>query len=275
MTKNQDFKALVRARMAKTGESYAAARANLQPHRGEVAAAHAARAASGLSCGLCGEPITDAETYRLHLEQVHGRKQPAPAPTAGAMTKSQRRKLCAAFDEAVDVVEGALRECPDASREASMWHVPRTDPWVWPTPDTEPVVERTDESIQRFSAFWVIAYHCLFFLDLYVTADASGFETPEYVRGGPEEMEWPEDGAAPLPGPAISRESLLAYAGHGRRRVRHSIETMTEDDFEARCPAGHPRAGQTVRELLETNLAHVREHGRQLADFVRAAAPST
>lgn len=268
MTKDQDFKALVRARMAKTGESYAAARANLERHRGEVAASRAAPAPSGLACGLCGEPISDAENYRLHLEQAHGRKQPAPTPTAGPMTKAQRRKLCAAFDEAVDVVESALRECPDTRWEVSMWHVPRTDPWVWPVPDTKPVVERTDESIQRFSAFWVIAYHCLFFLDLDMPGDPARFETPDFVRGGPEEMEWPEDGAAPLPGPAMSREVLLAYASYGRRRVRHSIDAMNEADFEALCPTGHRRPGLTMRELLQANLDHVREHGQQLADFV-------
>jgi hypothetical protein len=46
---------------------------------------------------------------------------------------------------------------------------------------------------------------------------------------------------------------------------------MPEEEFDAVCPAGHPRAGETVRQLLETNLAHVREHGQQLADFVGSA----
>jgi DinB family protein len=272
MTKDQDFKALVRARMAKTGESYATARANLQRHRDEVATSRATASASSLSCGRCGEPITDAEAYRLHLEQVHGRKQPTPVLTDEAMTKAQRRKLCVAFDEAVDVLEGALRECPDGLWEASLWHVPRTDPWVWPAPDTEPVAERTDESIQRLSAFWVVAYHCLWFLDFYTTVDPSEFQSPEYVRGGPEEMAWPADGAAPLPGPAFSRDVLVRYAAHGRQRVKTRITETPDDEFDARCPAGHPHAGETLRELLQTNLDHMREHGQQLADFVRASA---
>lgn len=180
-----------------------------------------------------------------------------------------REELCRQFDAAIDVLEDALRACPDERWEESMWPVPRTDPWVWPAPGTEPVLERTDESIQQFSAFWVVAYHCLWFLDFYVTADPSGFESPEYVRGGPEEMPWPADGAAPLADRVVSRNDLLAYVDHGRRQVRARIETASDDDFAARCGPRHPHAGKTLRELLDVNLDHVREHGAQLAEFVR------
>ena len=183
-----------------------------------------------------------------------------------------RLELCRQFDAAIDDLEQALRDCPDDMWEASMWHVPRTDPWVWPNPGTEPIPERTDESIQQFSAFWSVAYHCLWFLDFYVTANPASFESPEYVRGGPEEMAWPEDGAAPLPGPAFDRKALLAYADHGRRQVRQRIETIPDEALDARCQPGHPHAGKTLRELLDVNLAHVREHGGQMLQFVREHA---
>lgn len=181
-----------------------------------------------------------------------------------------RRQLCEQFDVAIDDLEAALRDCPDELWAASMWHVPRTDPWVWPAPGVEPVPERTDESIQQFSAFWVVGYHCLWFLDFYVTADPSGFESPEYIRGGPEEMAWPADGAAPFAHRVFSREDLLAYAEHGRRQVRERIESMPEEELAARCSSNHPHAGKTLRELLQVNLAHVREHGGQMLEFVRS-----
>ncbi len=148
-----------------------------------------------------------------------------------------RVDLCRRFDAAIDVLDAALRDCPDDRWEASMWHVPRTDPWVWPRPGTEPVPERTDASIQQFSAFWVTAYHCLWFLDFYVTADPAGFESPEYIRGGPEEMQWPADGAAPLADQGFPRAALLAYADHGRRQVRQRIQTAPEGEFDQRCGA--------------------------------------
>lgn len=181
-----------------------------------------------------------------------------------------RAGLCRQFDEALDVFEDALRSCPDELWEASLWHVPRTDPWVWPAPGTEPIPERTDESIQQFSAFWAVAYHCLFFLDFYVRADPAGFTTPEYVRGGPEEMDWPADGAAPLSDRVFDRPTLLDYLTHGRRQVRERIETMAPAELEERCASWHPHAGKTLDQLLQVNLAHIREHGGQMTAFVAA-----
>jgi hypothetical protein len=74
---------------------------------------------------------------------------------------AERAELAREFAEAIDRLESALLACPDALWHTSMWHVPRSDPWVWPNAGTEPVPERTDESIQTFSAVAHIAYHCL------------------------------------------------------------------------------------------------------------------
>lgn len=76
------------------------------------------------------------------------------------------------FDEAIDLFEAALRECPEALWEASLWKVERNEPGIWPEND-QPEPGRTDESIQVFSALWKIAYHCLFYLDWYVTGRSS------------------------------------------------------------------------------------------------------
>ena len=179
-----------------------------------------------------------------------------------------RQELCEQFEDAIDGLQRALRDCPDELWQASMWHVSRTDPWVWPKSGTEPVPERTDESIQQFSAFWLVGYHCLWFLDFYLSPDPSGFQSPEFVRGGPMEMDWPADGAAPLANCLFSRNVLLAYADYGRRRVRWRIMTLTGEEFGACCPPNHPHAGKTLLELLDVNLAHVREHGQQMLDFV-------
>ena len=183
-----------------------------------------------------------------------------------------RDALSASFTEAIDDLVEALRLCPDDGWEASLWPVPRTDPWVWPQPGVQPIPERTDESIQQFSAFWVVAYHCLWFLDFYVTAEPEGFESPSYVRGGPEELPWPADGAAPLTDVVFDRETLLRYADHGRAKVLERIGSVTDDELGERCGPNHPHAGRTLRELLGVNLAHVREHGGQLLEFARRSA---
>ena len=179
-----------------------------------------------------------------------------------------RGELCRRFDAAIDRLERALRECPDELWEASVWPVPTTDPWVWPAPGVEPIPERTEDSIQQFSAVWAVATHCLWFLDFYVSANPDGFQSPDYMEGNTEEAPWPADGAAPLAHRVFDRETLLRYADHGRRQIRRRIETMPEPEFDDVCGPHHPHAGKTLRQLLEVNVRHVEEHGGQLAAFV-------
>jgi len=175
-----------------------------------------------------------------------------------------------AFDAAIADLERALRICPEEAWEQSVWEVKQTDRWVWPAPGVEPIEERTLESIQRLSHFWVVAYHCLWFLDQYTVPE---FEMPtKFVeaRGGPEEIPFPAaDGAAPLPGPAITRDVLLRFLDFGREQLRARIGTV---DMTAAVSERHPHAGKTLAALYEVNLDHIREHGTQLLAFAAARA---
>ena len=171
------------------------------------------------------------------------------------------------FDEAIDQLEHGLRACPDELWGASLWEVKRTDPWIWPA-NNDPEPGRTDESIQLFSAIWVVAYHCLFYLDFYLTTDTESFETPEYIRGGVEEDPINEFGTAKFPDPVYPRELLLRYLDHGRGRARDVISSLTDADLEKRCPPHHPYAGKTLAQLLQVNLAHIREHAGQIRGFI-------
>lgn len=173
-----------------------------------------------------------------------------------------------AFDAAIADLERALQVCPDEAWEQSVWEVKQTDPWIWPAPGVQPIPERTLESIQRMSHFWAVAYHCIWFLDQYTLPE---FEMPtKFVdaRGGPEEVPFPAaDGAAPLPGPAISRDVLLRFLAYGREQLRARITTV---DMTAAVSRNHPHAGKTLAELYEVNLGHLREHGGQLLTFAIA-----
>ena len=175
-----------------------------------------------------------------------------------------------AFDAAIADLEQALRVCPDEAWEQSVWEVKQTEPWIWPAPGVEPIEERTLESIQRMSHFWAVAYHCVWFLDQYTLPE---FETPtKFVeaRGGPEELPFPApDGAAPLPGPAISREVLLRFLDFGRDQLHARIGTV---DMASPVVRPHPHAGKTLAELYAVNLDHLREHGAQLLSFATTPA---
>lgn len=179
-----------------------------------------------------------------------------------------RPALVGRGDAALEALDDSLRACPDEHWEDSIWPVPRTDPWVWPAAGVEPVPERTDESIQRFSAFWCVAYHALWFLDYYLTTGDEAFDSPEYVKGGPEELGFAADGAVAVPGPATSREALLRYVDHGRRKLHEVVPRVAEDVLARRCPHDHPRAGETFGQVLVVAVAHLEEHGAQLARHV-------
>ena len=181
------------------------------------------------------------------------------------------------FDEALDVLEVALRTCPTSLWEASLWKVERTEPGIWPASD-HPEPARTDESIQVFSALWKVAYHCLFYLDWYLTTEMmvtpvtpeGRFATPEFIRGGVEEDPFNEDWTLKLPDHVYSRELLLQYLEYGRARARRIIPSLTEQELEQTCGPYHPHAGKTLRQLLQVNLAHLREHGDQIRGFLAA-----
>lgn len=177
------------------------------------------------------------------------------------------------FDEAIDQLEAGLRECPDDLWEASLWEVKRTDAWIWPAND-QPEPGRTDASIQVFSAIWMVAYHCLFYLDFYMTTDMGSFQTPEFIRGGVEEDPINEFGTAKFPDGVYPRELLIKYLDHGRAQARDVISSLTDEELAKRCPPHHPHAGKTLAELLQVNLAHIREHGGQIRDFIAGRAPA-
>ena len=181
------------------------------------------------------------------------------------------------FDEAIALLEAALRTCPDALWEASLWRVERTDPGMWPGND-QPEPGRTDGSIQVFSALWKVAYHCLFYLDWYVTTEMmatpitpeGSFVTPAFIRGGIEEDPFNENWTLKLPIHVYPRELLLQYLDYGGARARRVISSLTDDDLAKTCGPNHPHAGKTLEQLLRVNLAHVREHGDQIRRFLAA-----
>jgi len=170
------------------------------------------------------------------------------------------------FESAIDGLERALRACPNEHWESSLWVVKRTDPWMWPKGSDGD--GRTEEAIQIFSAFWLIAYHCLFFLDLYCWDETGSFAPPPEFANGPEDQGIDQYGAARFPNVKYSREQLLGYVDYCRNRVRVTLANLTDTQRAITLRAGHPHAGKTFQQLLGVNLAHLREHGDQLTAFI-------
>ncbi len=178
-------------------------------------------------------------------------------------------QLLAQFQSALDDLQIALERCPKEQWEASLWRVRTTDPWVWPRND-EGVQPRTEEQIQVFSAFWMVAYHCLRFVDFYLWDGVGSWAPPPRFRDGPEEQPIGADGAAPLPSTVYSPDELLEYIRYCRVRARDVLTTLSSTHLERRCAQTHPHSGKTFQQLLDVNLQHVAGHAQQLMERLRS-----
>src|SRR5436189_3025491 len=101
------------------------------------------------------------------------------------------------FGAAIDDLGNSLRACPD-----ELWHAR-----LWEHPSEQP----------EFSQFWYIAYHALFWLDLYLTGAEEGFAPPSPFTL----IEQDEDG--PVRERAYTKDELQAYLDDCRKKCKAAI----------------------------------------------------
>ncbi|HZC77331.1 MAG TPA: DinB family protein, partial [Ktedonobacterales bacterium] len=148
-----------------------------------------------------------------------------------------RAMVWAQLGAAIDMLDQALVACPD-----SLWRVR-----LWRDPSDHPLPP-------EFAEFWYLAYHALFWLDLYCSGSVEGFAPPS-----PFTLEELIPGA--VPERPYSRDELRTYLAYARQKCHTTIETLTDD--QARHNADFPWVrGQTVSyiELQLYNMRHVQEH---------------
>ena len=151
---------------------------------------------------------------------------------------SWRNILWQQFGASIDMLENALKACPDD---------------VW-------------EDAPPWQQFWYGAFHCLFFLDYYLSDLDQGFSPPPPF--GLSEMN-PE---GELPERTYTKEELLTYLAHGRKKCRAKIEALTEEVAHQLC--GFQGRDFTVAELLLYNMRHVQHHTAQLNFILRQKTDS-
>ncbi|HEX2164118.1 MAG TPA: DinB family protein [Thermoanaerobaculia bacterium] len=109
---------------------------------------------------------------------------------------------------------------------------------------------------------WHLAYHTLFFLDLYLSPGLDGFAPPAPFTLS--EL----DPSGVLPERPYTRAELLAYLDHGRRKARSTLAGLT-DEAAAR-PVSFPWVGEmSFGELLLVSLRHVQHGAAQLNLILR------
>lgn len=156
-----------------------------------------------------------------------------------------RDALWRQFGAAIDMLDNAMRDCPDDLWTADVWE---------------------DPSMPGFAAFWYLASHTLFWLDHNLSGSEEGFTPP--APFGREEL----DPAGLLPPRVYTRAELREYAAYGRRKCRATIMAVTDEQLQRPCRAG---GGQLpFGELLLYGMRHVQEHAAQLNVFLGQRAGS-
>lgn len=138
----------------------------------------------------------------------------------------------------IDMLENAVLACPD-------------DLW-------------SDRS--RQPEYWYLVYHTLFFLDLYLSGTLEGFVPPAPFNL--DEI----DPAGILPERPYTKDEMLAYLRHGRRKARATLDALTDEKARQRCRFDWLEA--TFAELILFSIRHVQHHSAQLNLILRQTIDS-
>jgi len=142
------------------------------------------------------------------------------------------------FGAAIDMLEGALRACPDKLWNARMW---------------------SDSSGDPEGEFWSVAFDVLFYLDFYLSGKEEGFALPAPFKFvGAEQEQHPER--------MYTKDELLAYLAHGLTKCKDTLLALTYE--KASQPCGFYWLKMNIGELHLYNMRHVQEHGAQLNMFL-------
>ncbi len=142
------------------------------------------------------------------------------------------------FGASIDMLENAMQSCPET---------------VW------------SDGTQKHE-FWYLAYHTLFWLDLYLHGPIEGFQPPKPF--GLEEL----DPSGVMPSRVYERNELTDYLGYCREKLRNVIAAL--DNARLEKIITHGRRSMSYEELLWYNMRHVQHHAGQLNLLLRQKTDS-
>jgi DinB superfamily len=106
---------------------------------------------------------------------------------------------------------------------------------------------------------WV-AYHALFFTDLYLSRNEHAFDLRDLHRQGGDERE-------PVAAPGLSKDDTLAYVPLCRQKIYESLAIETEASLAG--PSGFSWYKITRGEMHFVNIRHIQHHAGQLSAYLR------
>lgn len=163
-----------------------------------------------------------------------------------AMSRFWNEAISNQFAASIKMVRDAIELCPN-----NLWD------------------DRTDGT-----PFWHIAYHTLFYCDLYLSDNLESYKARDFhvdnyhfLPGDYSEIGF---GVVTTPDDPYSKAELLEYAGHCQEKCRVVLESLTDERVAERC--GFWWYDLNVGEFLLNNLRHTQHHGAQLALILRRRA---
>ena len=155
--------------------------------------------------------------------------------------------LARTFDDALRMLEAAVRDCPDALWETDLW----SDAPMSPGP----------HGGLHGSAPWFLAYHALTCLDYDLAAEFEPWAPPKPF----------DDNTWSYPNRMFAKPEVLGYVEYCRGRVAHALDALTEDTAMRPVPSAHRYAGTLYGVMIGTIPLHVTEHATQIRAFIAAA----
>jgi hypothetical protein len=124
--------------------------------------------------------------------------------------------------------------------------------------------EHWEGKIANGSFRWV-AYHTLFFIDLYLSESEVAFQLRDlHLRGGDERA---EDAS-----PGLPKQETLAYVPICRQKVLDTVSVETAESLAG--PSGFSYREFSRAELHIYNIRHVQHHTGQLSAYLRRVDPA-
>jgi hypothetical protein len=108
--------------------------------------------------------------------------------------------------------------------------------------------------------FRQVAYHTLFFVDLYLARSEHEFAPRELHASGGDERK-------PFPSPGLNKNDTLAYAAICREKMLQTLAGETQESLEG--PSGFSWYNCSRGELHLINIRHVQHHTGQLSAHLR------
>jgi hypothetical protein len=158
------------------------------------------------------------------------------------------QSMASNFEEALRLMEAALTDCPDDLWETDLW------------PDEAPTAPTPHGGLHG-SSTWFLAYHALLTLDYDLSGEFEPWKPPRPF----------DENTYAFPNRMFTRSELLGYIDYCRRRVRRTLDVLSEDAAARPLPGAHRYHGMLYGVIVGRTPLHVLEHASQIRQFLTAA----